>query len=491
MTIGENPSAERVADSRHADLDHQGSADAITVIRGADEPLPRSVVRAMSFGHGGMSVLINLLGLILVFFYLPPSNAGLPQLVSDRTFLYVLNAIVLLAALGRLTDAITDPLIAVWSDKSTHRKGRRIPFMAWGALPAGLATFGLFVPPVADTSGWNIVWLVCVQALLYVALTAYVTPAFSLVADLGHTAEERLDLATWTSVAWAVGIVVAATTPFVAGLFESAGYTTLRSWQAAAGVICIIGVLAMYVPVRFIDEPRWARSQPAAIPPRQVISIIAQNRFFRFYAAAEFAYFGGLMIVQTGMLYYVTVLLELDSDLAAPLTLIMIVVATALYPFVNRTAKRHSGKRMVIGAFAISAFDFAIITFLGKLPLPNLAQAVLVVVIFAVGFAALSILPQWILSDIAEHSTLTTDTATAASFFAARTFLQKISQTFAVIVFALFTAFGRDVGDDLGIRLSGIAGMLLYATAALLFMQYNERELKSELAELSPAVESG
>ena len=94
---------------------------------------------------------------------------------------------------------------------------------------------------------------------------------------------------------------------------------------------------------------------------------------------------------------------------------------------------------------------------------------------FAFAFSALSILPQWILSDIAEHSTLTEGTATAASFFAARTFLQKISQTFAVIVFALFTALGRDVGDDLGIRLTGVVGMALYIFAALLFFRYDER----------------
>lgn len=458
----------------------------IPVVRGVDEPLPKSVIAAVSIGQGGMSVLVNLLGLILVFFYLPPDNAGLPQLVSDQTFLFVLNAVVILAAMGRLADAVTDPAIAVLSDRSKHRKGRRIPFMAWGALPAGLATFALFVPPVQETSGWNIAWLVAAQILLYVALTAYVTPAFSLVADLGYTAEERLDLATWTSVAWAVGIVVAATTPFIAGLLEGAGVDVLRSWQMAAGIVVIIGVIAMYVPVFAVDEPRWVRSQPAGVPPRQVLSIIAKNRYFRYYAAADFAYFGGLMIIQTGMLFYITVLLELDQALAAPLTLLMILVATGLYPFVNSQAKKHSGKRMVIGAFAISAFDFFLITFLGKVPLPNLAQAVIVIVVFAVAFAALSILPQWILSDIAEHSTLTEGTATAASFFAARTFLQKISQTFAVIVFALFTALGRDVGDDLGIRLTGVVGMALYIFAALLFFRYDEERLKTELAELSP-----
>ncbi len=440
----------------------------------------------MSFGHGGMSVLINILGLVLVFFYLPPESAGLPQLLSDTTYLVVLNAVVLLAAVGRLADAVTDPIIAVLSDRSGHRRGRRIPFMAWGALPAGFATVGMFIPPVTGVSGWNIVWLLAIQALLFVTLTAYVTPAFSLVADLGCTAEERLDLATWTSVAWAVGIVVAALSPFLAGVFEGAGMDAIRAWQLAIGIVCIVGVAAMYVPVWKVDEPRWARSQPAAVPVREMASIIMSNPYFRYYAAAEFAYFGGLMIIQTGLLYYVTVLLELDGGLAAPLLLLMILVATSLYPFVNSQAKKHSGKAMVIGAFVISAADFGLIVLLGRLPLPNLLQAVGVVVIFALGFAVLSVLPQWILSDIAEHSSIKFGTATAASFFAARTFFQKISQTFGVVVFALLTTFGRDIGDDLGIRLTGLAGMGLYAIAGLLFLGYNEQQLKTELAELSP-----
>ena len=463
--------------------------DSGPIVRGVDESLPRPVVAAVAVGHGGMSVLINLLGLILVFFYLPPDNAGLPQLISDKTFLYVLNAIVVLAALGRLADAITDPAIAVMSDRSKHAKGRRIPFMAWGALPAALATFALFVPPVTRVSGWNIAWLVGAQLVLYVALTAYVTPAFSLVADLGHNAKERLDLATWTSAAWSVGIVLAATTPLLAGVIDGFGIDTLRAWQIAAGIIITIGLTAMYVPVLKVDERRWARSQPASVPPREVIRIIARNPFFRYYAAADFAYFGGLMIIQTGMLYYVTVLLELDQAVAAPLVLLMILVATALYPAVNRAAKHRSGKALVIGAFLISALDFAAIIFLGRLPLPNLLQAVGVIIVFALGFAALSILPQWILSDIAEHSSLTEGSATAASFFSARTFLQKISQTFAVIVFALFTSLGRDVGNDLGIRLTGVVGMVLYLVAAVLFLGYDERRLKTELVELSPADE--
>ncbi len=451
------------------------------------EPLPRRVVLGLSVGHGGMSILINLLGILLVFFYLPPESAGLPQLVTDKTFFVVLNAIVVIAAAGRLTDAISDPLIAIFSDRSNHKLGRRIPFMRLGAIPAAIATFLMFTPPVGSESGWNILWLLAIQIILYTALTAYVTPAFSLVADLGRTANERLDLATWTSVFWGLGIVVAAMTPFLSTMLEKTGLSTIRSWQVSVGMVCVVAVVAMLVPTITIDEPRWARSQPSAVPFRQAASTVLGNEFFRYYLAADFAYFSGLMIIQTGLLYYVTVLLELNEVLTAPLLLLMVIASMGLYPIVNRTAKQRSGKQLVIFAFLVSTIDFLGVIFLGQYPVPNWVQAIGVILIFSIPFAILSVLPQWILSDIAEHASQTSGDSMAAMFFAARTSIQKISQTVGVILFALLTSFGRDVGDDLGIRLSGAAGVVLYFSAAMLFRNYDEDKLKAELAEVSSA----
>ncbi len=452
---------------------------------------PRRVVLGLSLGHGGMSVLINLIAILLVFFYLPPESAGLPPLVTDATFFFVLNAIVMIAAAGRLLDAVTDPLIAVSSDRSTHRLGRRIPFMRAGAIPAAIATILLFVPPVGDVSGWNIVWLLGVQAVLYLALTAYVTPAFSLVADLGRTPAERLDLATWTSVAWAVGIMVAAMTPFISAMYQRAGLEPITAWQGSVITVVAIALACMWAPIRMIDEPSLVRSTPSSVPVRQALRLVTGNRFFRYYLAADFAFFCGLTIIQTGLLYYVTVLLELDETITAPLLLLMVVVAMFLYPVVNRQAKLRSGKQLVIVAFVLSAVDFVGVVFLGRSPLPNWLEAVALILLFAVPFAILSVIPQWILSDIAEHAAVTTGQATAATFFAARTFMQKLGQTIGVMVFALLAAFGRDVGDDLGIRLSGVAGMALYLVAALLFRRYDEATMQGELANATSATTVG
>ncbi|MEM7271768.1 MAG: MFS transporter [Actinomycetota bacterium] len=445
--------------------------------------LPRSVVLGLAAGYLGMSTLLNLINTLLVFFYLPPDTAGLPSLVSDATVLGILNVVALIAAAGRFTDAVTDPLIASRSDSSTHRRGRRIPFMAAGMVPAAIATWLMFVPPVERESGWNIVWLLGVQVVLYVALTAYVTPAFALVADLGRSPMERLRLSTWTSLAWALGLVIAAFTLFTAGLLEES-LGTYRAWQAAAGITCAIGLVFMIVPVLTLDEPRWASAhEPSTMPLIPAVRFVLGNRFFRFYAAADFAYFGGLALIQTGLLFYITVLVELEEWVSTVLLLAMVVVSIFLFPVVSALGRRlRGGKRLTIVAFCIGAGVFSTISVLGLADSLPYVQVVIPVLIFAVPFAILSIMPQWILADIAEHSTLETGQSQAAMFYATRTFLQKLSTTAGVVVFALLLQFGRDVGDDLGVRLTGVTGAVLYLVAAWFFSRYDEHRLQSELA---------
>jgi len=312
------------------------------------DELPRRLILSLSAGYVGMSVLVNLISTLLVFFYLPPDNAGLPTLVTDATILGILNVIALIAAAGRLTDAITDPLIASASDKSKHRKGRRIPFMRVAMVPASILTALMFIPPVGSESGWNIVWLLGIQVLLYLSLTAYVTPAFALVADLGRTPAERLKLSTWTSMGWALGLVIAALTLFLAGLLDGP-FTVVRGWQVAVGIVCAIALLFMSVPVFNIDENAYARAEPATMPLITSIKTVLGNPFFRFYAAADFAYFGGLAIIQTGVLFYVTVLLELEEWVSTVLLLLMVVVSAGLFPLVARWARAQGGgKRLTI-----------------------------------------------------------------------------------------------------------------------------------------------
>ena len=437
------------------------------------ESLPPSKQFAYAVGQMGASILLNVVAIALVYFYLPPDSAGLPELITTVTFLGVLNALVLIAASGRFLDAITDPWVANLSDRSTHPKGRRIPFMKWGAIPAAVFLVLMFTPPVTAVSGWNIVWLVVVQAAFYVSLTFYLTPYYALTPDMGHTTEERLNLATWTSITYALGIVIAGLTPVIGGsLEESFGLTPLRGFQAGIIVVAVLALICMEVPVLFIDEKRFSGGTPASTSVMAALRAAFANLDFRRFVFADFAYFTGLTIAQTGLLYYVTVLLGRQEELVATLLAVLVLTSFIFYPAVNLLAKRIGKKPLMIGAFVWMAVVFLGVLWLGKLSIDAGAQAYGLIILLSVPIAFLGVLPFATLSDIAEFDARQSGESREGTFVAARTFMQKAGQTTGVLLFAVLTTFGRDPGDDLGIRLSGIAGCVLCIAAALLLTRY-------------------
>ena len=77
-------------------------------------------------GMAGWSILINMTSVMLIYFYLPPKNAGLTPLIPTVTYLGIFSALALIAAGGRLFDAITDPLIAWMSDRTDNRTANSI-----------------------------------------------------------------------------------------------------------------------------------------------------------------------------------------------------------------------------------------------------------------------------------------------------------------------------------------------------------------------------
>jgi GPH family glycoside/pentoside/hexuronide:cation symporter len=93
----------------------------------------------------------------------------------------------------------------------------------------------------------------------------------------------------------------------------------------------------------------------------------------------------------------------------------------------------------------------------------------------SIPLASLNILPNAILAEIIEKDTLDTASNKEGIYFAVRYFFVKIAQTFGMALFAMFLLYGKDVGNDLGIRLSGILGFVLCLTAALIFTRFKEK----------------
>lgn len=124
---------------------------------------------------------------------------GLFQLFLFFYFSQVLGLDAELAGLSSLIalmfDAVSDPLVGLFSDKWKSQKwGRRHPFMFASAIPLGLFTWILFSPPEGLNQMSLFRWLTGFGILVRLALTFFAVPFISLGAELSTDYKERTSI---------------------------------------------------------------------------------------------------------------------------------------------------------------------------------------------------------------------------------------------------------------------------------------------------------
>jgi GPH family glycoside/pentoside/hexuronide:cation symporter len=172
------------------------------------------------------------------------------------------------------------------------------------------------------------------------------------------------------------------------------------------------------------------------------------------------------------------VLLPLNESIGNRLMITMVLVSFIFYPVTNMIVKRVGKKVIVILSFMVLAITFLGVYLLGKFSFSPEVQIYSLIVIAAIPVATLNILPNAILSEIIEKDSRDTGQNKEAVYFAVRYFFVKIAQTFGIGLFSMLLLYGKDIGNDLGIRLNGIFGLILCLTAMLVFTRF--REIKSD-----------
>lgn len=440
------------------------------------QTLPFSKQIAYAFGMMGWSILVNLISVILVYLYLPPSTSGLPKLITQVVVFGAFNAIAIITASGRLIDALYDPFIAQFSDKSKHPKGRRIPLMKLAIIPSFVFCFLVFYPLQHHESTLNIVWIVFMLIGFYVSSTTYIIPYNALLPELAPTSNDKIKLATWQSVGYVFGIGIASNAFSLADVLQYSFniVTRLAAIQLTVFVLALLAAVFMLITVLAINEKKYCVGKPSAIPMKKALKQTLTNKNFLLFIVADFSYFIGVTIITSGLLYFVTVLLQLPESIGNKLMITMVLTSFLFYPVVNYLAKKVGKKIIVIISLLLLSFVFLGIYFLGKTTINAQVQIYFLIAFAAIPLASLNILPNAILAEIIEKDSLETNENKEAIYFAVRYFFVKIAQTFGIALFAMFLIYGKDVGNDFGVRLNGILGFVLCFIAALIFTRFKE-----------------
>src|SRR5579859_626180 len=386
------------------------------------ERLARGKQAVYAAGMMGWSILTNVVIVMLPYYYLPPSNSGLTPLVPQLLLLGVVNILSVIAASGRLVDAVYDPFIASLSDKSRSRRGRRIPFMRIAILPAALFCALTFHPLVKAESMRNAWWLAGTMILFFVSATTYIIPYISLLRELAETPGEKVRLSSYQQVGFVLGIIVSALVNNIADAVQIGFGITDRdiALQITIAGLCVLAAVILAIPVLVLDEKRYSDSKPSHLSLWPAVRQTFASPNFRYYLISDFSYYMALSIISSGLLYFVTVLLRLPESESGILTATMVLVSLVFYPLINFLAARWGKKPVVLVSFAALSLIFIMIYFLGRLPASPKTQIFTLVICAAFPLASLGILPNAILAEIAQQDAVRTGENREGMFFAVK-----------------------------------------------------------------------
>ena len=445
------------------------------------KPITNKLLWIFAIGQFGWSLLSGIVTNWMVYYYTGSPDAQNPNTgifaagITQNPILFKLTLFGLVLAVGRIFDAITDPLIAGWSDRSNYKGGRRIPFMKAVAIPFALVTIGLFTLPQTGSVALNDTILFVLLMAFYLVMTIFCTPYNALIAELGDTQEHRINVSTYISFTFIAGQSISFMLPNVAGMLQGA-FGQAGSVRMAVAVMATIACIAMMIPSLYIKERAYIDSRPSETKAFSSLLKTFQNGQFRRFVYADVIYFFALTLFQTGLAFYETKLMEIEDTWTFVLTATMTFISVCLYPVVNKLAPKLGKKKLIVTGFFAYALVFLITTFVGK----GLHWGFIIAVCAAVPMAILGILPQACVADVAELSRLETGEDRSGMFFAARTFAFKMGQAIAMVVFTSLTVSGTKGSY----RASAAVAFVTCLIGAILFLLYNEKMILSTIEEL-------
>ncbi len=434
---------------------------------------PRPPVRQIiiyAIGQLGWSLAVYGVANLLVYFYLPPENAAgrpvFPAFVYQGALLGFGTLIGLITFGGRLLDAITDPLIAGWSDRITARMGKRKFLMAIAAFPLALLSFLAFFPLQAGATTTNVLWLVSIVVLFYIFFTLYMVPYTALISELGHHPDDRLKISTYIAISWALGFLIASNIYGMQALLE-AHYHSVQAFQLAMAGISLLSFIALLVPVLFLQENRYALQQTSQASAYTSLRAVWSYRPFRLFLLSDIMYWLSLSFIQVGVSYYIMVLMGLPKSYASLFMVIAFLTSLACYALVNYLVPRYGKKPLVLFSFLVLAAIFALTTLSPFLP----GRPVFYFLAVASGFpmAVFSIVPNALIADMIHVYRHRTGQQLSAMFFGVRNFGMKFGMSLANLIFPSLLLLGKSTDQPLGVQVAAGLAVLFCLLGFFLF----------------------
>lgn len=359
------------------------------------------------------------------------------QGIYAKYYNLALTTIAVIILFARLFDAITDPIIGYLSDKSYLKNGSRKPFLVVGTFIMVLSGYFLYSPPSSVSVAYFTFWFMT----FYLGFTLFEIPHLAWGGEISTEAHDKTQTYNIRAAAGFGGLVFFYSIPLLP-IWASNEITpeTLRFSAIASGLL-MLPLLYLCLD-KVPDGPRLKLSSACS----EKKSLLKELRFFidnkpllLFLVAFVFAGIG------LGM-WYGLIFIYVDAYLGkgewfAGLYLVSFVVGIVASLLWIGVSKRIGKKRAWILAMVFGIASFGWTSLLDS----SLSYFMLLglLIVNTLCFSCIESLPQSMLSDIVDYSTLKYSTYRGSTYFSLYIFTYKA-------VFA--------VGGAIGLAVAGVYG---------------------------------
>ena len=419
-------------------------------------PLKKKVL--YSIGEFGEFIPTYFISSYIFIFYAPASgHVIIPSYIIGIIFF-----------LGTAIQAIANPFVGSWSDKSHSKLGRRRFFIITGFIPMTLSFYLMWIP----TSHFilNIISLLAYM-LFFNFLFAYViTPYLALIPEISINSNDRVRLTTIAAYFSIIGIIISSLIPAI--LFSLG-----LSMAFVAGVMSMITVIALLSVILSIKESTNVSMIPNKYTFIQGIQQTFRNKTFKKYIFAYLSFEFGFSFFLSSLGYYIEDVVFKPSNTEYTsyigiFTFVAVFSAILFSPLLVRYSDKKGEKNSFILFTILLSIPLFLTFFVGLYSeISNVIQMLILMVFAGIGLTSFFILPNAILSEIIDEDELITGFRREGMYFGVQGFLEHFSISFASLVLGFWiSGFYTPTHNILFIRLLGvIAGIFVLLTAIMFY----------------------
>lgn len=342
-----------------------------------------------------------------------------------------LVAVTAILAAAKVFDAINDPIMGTFVDKTRSRWGKLRPYILFSALPVAFFSAIQFCIPEVSEAG-KLVFFAVALVLWDLAYTACDVPYWGLI-GAAFADEERTRVISLVRAFGAIALGLATLgAPWLAKLLSFSKETTGRGWSLAAILVSCVG-MAMFTLAFFNTRER--HRAPADVNLKTLFATLIRNKPLCLVLLGSILGFGR-NIVQAGGAVFAIIAYHNEGyfTLIGAAIIVGMVVSSFLAPLL---LKKTRDKTLMIGSTLAASAFYALMYVVG---FSNLYAMMGMIFVTGVTLGLFSVVQTTMIADAVDNMERRTGVRNDGLSFSSLTFVSKLMGSLAVLVFGMMLA---------------------------------------------------